>query len=92
MNFEWDENKNQSNIEKHGYDFRDVVQIFTNEDLLVYPSSFAWEERNVAISQFKGKYIALVYTARENVIRLISARRARKKEIKAYEQAKRKSR
>jgi len=92
MNFEWDENKNQSNIEKHGYDFRDVVQIFTDEDLFVYPSSFALEARNVAVSKFKGKYVALVYTVRTDAIRLISALSARKKEVAAYEQAKRKNR
>jgi len=92
MEFEWDENKNQSNIEKHGYDFRDVVRVFDDKDLFIYPSSYILEERYIAIGLYESKYIALVYTLRGQTIRLISTRRARKKEITDYEQAKRKNR
>ncbi len=44
MEFEWDENKNRSNIKKHGYDFRDVVRVFDDKDLFIYPSSYILEE------------------------------------------------
>ncbi len=92
MDFEWDENKNITNIAKHGYDFRDVIEVFTDKDLFVYPSSYNLEERYIAVSRYEGKYITLIYTVRDQTIRLISSRRARKKEIKDYEQAKRKDR
>ena len=47
MDFEWDENKNQINIAKHGYDFRRVVKVFKGYDFLYkYPSSYTEEKRN----------------------------------------------
>ena len=37
MNFEWDENKNQANIKKHGVDFRDACYVFADQFALNMP-------------------------------------------------------
>lgn len=85
MEFEWDEDKNQSNLEKHGIDFNDAVRIF-EEKVLVYPSPRNEEERFVVLGKWNQRLIAVVFTKRGNVIRIISARIARRKERKLYEQ------
>ena len=91
MEFEWDENKNLSNIKKHGYDFRQVLPLMVRTpSLFVYESSYQGEQRYVAIAPFDGSYVAIIYTKRQEKIRIISVRRARKKEVKSYEQEKRK--
>lgn len=94
MRFEWDENKNQSNISKHGIDFEQAKQIFEDPNLLTYEDTrFNYEEfREIAIGQLllttqQQLIIALVvYTDRDGIIRLISARKASKQERKEYEQ------
>ena len=82
---EWDENKNRLNKIKHGVDFYQAAKIF--ED------SFRLEEEDLAHSDEELRYITIgrvndilfvVYTERGDVTRLISARRATKKERVRY--------
>lgn len=85
--FEWDENKNQINIEKHHIDFNDAKEIWQNEVLTKRsPQTEHGEDRNIALGILDTKHIAVVYTNREDKKRLISARRARKNEETAYKQ------
>ncbi|MEM7593455.1 MAG: BrnT family toxin [Cyanobacteria bacterium P01_A01_bin.83] len=94
MRFEWDENKNRSNIAKHGIDFEQAKTIFEDPNLLTYEDTrFNYGEvREISIGQLllttqQKIIIALVvYTDRDGIIRLISARKASKQERKAYEQ------
>lgn len=81
--FEWDENKRNSNLVKHGIDFEDAIEIF-NGRLLVRRSDRHDEERWVAIGSLEGRLIAVTFTRRAKVVRIISARRARKNEERAY--------
>lgn len=87
MNFEWDEKKRQANITKHGLDFMDAEAIFSSPVLATidrrkdYP-----EERWAALGQFKGVIVYLAYTIRGEAIRIISMRRASKKERNIYEE------
>lgn len=94
MRFEWDENKNRSNISKHGIDFEQAKKIFEDPNLLTYEDArFSYGEiREISIGQLllttqQKIIIALVvYTDRNGIIRLISARKASKQERKRYEQ------
>ncbi|MGB3586307.1 MAG: BrnT family toxin [Tunicatimonas sp.] len=93
MEFEWDEQKNQINIVKHGYDFKDVSKaLLKNDFVYTYPSSYSEENRTVAICPFVDHLVAIIYTLREDKIRIISIRKARKKERQNYEKAEREDR
>lgn len=81
--FEWDENKRLSNIRKHGLDFIDAVLVF-GEQFVTWRSLGHEEERWVAVAVLRGLEIAVVYTMRADVVRIISARRARTNEREKY--------
>jgi uncharacterized protein len=83
LKFEWDDSKNKSNLQKHGLDFIDAVKIFRGE-ILSAKSSYAAEVRWIAIGAIKETEIAVIYTMRGEVCRVISARRARKHERQKY--------
>ncbi|MCD8148430.1 MAG: BrnT family toxin [Clostridiales bacterium] len=78
----------QVNIEKHGIDFRTAVQVFLDKNRIEFfdERHSIFEERYITIGIVGEKMliITLVYTERSNVIRVISARQATKKERKAY--------
>lgn len=81
--FEWDEDKKTSNLVKHGIDFEDATEIF-NGPILLRQSNRNNEERWVAIGCLDERLIAVAFTRRARVIRIISARRARENEERAY--------
>ena len=86
MAFEWDQTKNDKNIEKHGIDFDDAISIFRT-DHHVFRSDRGGEERFVAIGDMEaGLTIAVIFTVREQRIRVISARRAKLSEERTYRQ------
>ncbi|MCD8155608.1 MAG: BrnT family toxin [Clostridiales bacterium] len=89
MKFEWSEEKEKINIEKHGIDFRTAVQVFLDENRIEFYDErhSVFEERYITIGIVGKKMliITLVYTERSDVIRVISARQATKKERMAYQ-------
>jgi uncharacterized protein len=85
--FEWDEAKATSNLEKHGIDFEDAIGIFEGPVLEVR-SDRQGEERWKAIGTAEGVELAVIYTVREGRRRIISARRAATNEREAYHQTK----
>ena len=88
MQFEWDEAKNLENIRKHEIDFADVSVMFDGEMLIELDDRFDYGEDRWFGIGFIGFGIAvLVWTERrENVIRIISARRANRHEQRRFEQ------
>lgn len=88
MQFEWDDEKEKINIIKHGIDFTTAARVFKDENRL--------ELFDEAHSDFEDRYITIglidevaylvmvVYTEREEAIRLISARKATQKERRMY--------
>ena len=88
MNYEWDENKAASNLRKHGILFSDAVAVFEDEMALSREDIDVFEEQRFIVTgmDFIGHILTVVYTYRYGTIRLISARRATKKERKTYEQ------
>lgn len=85
--FEWDERKSEANLIKHGILFDDASDIFYGP-VILYPSDRKNEERWVAVGALENKLIAVIFTRRAGAIRIISARRARKHEERAYRNAK----
>ncbi|NER02663.1 MAG: BrnT family toxin [Okeania sp. SIO3C4] len=85
MEFEWDENKNKSNKEKHGIDFNDAKEVFKDENKKVTPDlrKDYGENRWKVVGQIYGSIISVIYTIREKT-RIISARLASRKERKDY--------
>ena len=84
--FEWDEQKRQRNIEEHGIDFEDAATVFLRPYLRRRSDRNA-ETRYMAIGCLRDVEIAVVYTIRVGVCRIISARRARTNEREAYHKA-----
>lgn len=85
MEFEWDENKRQTNITKHDIDFIDAQKIFDYDTVTIEDNRFNYgEQRFIAIGLLNGKIIVIVYTERSNKIRIISARKATKNEQQIY--------
>ena len=81
--FEWDEDKRLKNIAKHDIDFRDAVDVFF-EPHLDEPLSYPHEARRKALGPIGDRLVAVIYTVRDTSIRIISARRARPNEHRAY--------
>lgn len=77
--YEWDDAKRLKTIEKHGIDFTRAKQIFDGLHLEIDARSVN-ELRRTAIGKIGGHVIAVVFTRRGNVIRIITARRARRNE------------
>jgi uncharacterized protein len=86
LEFEWDEEKRLSNIEKHNLDFRRALEIFDGRPVLLRESERDNEPRFITVGPLDGRYIAVVWTPRGSAIRIISARRARDGERKQYYQ------
>jgi uncharacterized DUF497 family protein len=88
MNYEWDENKAASNLRKHNIMFSDAVAVFEDEMALSREDTDSFDEQRFVLIgiDFMARILTVVYTYRYGTIRLISARRATKKERKIYEQ------
>ena len=89
IKFEWDENKNSKNKIKHGVSFEESVSVFYDDNaLLIYdPDHSDYEDRFIIMGiSNKSKLLVVCHCYRENeeVIRIISARKADGLEIKQY--------
>jgi uncharacterized protein len=84
--FEWDEVKSNANLIKHGITFEDASAIFY-EPVVVKESSRNNEERWIAIGKSHDQIVTVIFTRRDDLIRIISARRPRPDEKRAYRNA-----
>ena len=86
--FEWDEEKRQKNLKKHGIDFVKAKEIWRGTVLEIpSPQTQHGEPRFLAIGEISGFCITVIYTWRKDKKRLISARKARKHEKEDYNNA-----
>lgn len=83
MEFEWDEDKSESNLSKHGVDFQDAAQVLLGPHVR-RRSDRRGEKRWIAIGEIDDRIYTVVYTFREGRYRIISARRARGYERREY--------
>lgn len=84
MDFEFDPIKSNTNKDKHGIDFEEAQALWEDEKLLEIDVELGGEPRILAIGMIGHKHWVAVYTWRNTVIRIISVRRARKKELALY--------
>lgn len=83
--FEFDETKSQTNLDKHGIDFVAARVLWKDLYLLEIRAKSEGEPRFVLIGKIGERHWSAVVTYRESRIRLISVRRSRKKEVELYE-------
>ena len=85
--FEWDESKNRQNLAKHGIAFEDVLSVFANREALMLEDKRRdyGEPRYVVLCPLQDVLVHVTYTLRGGKIRLISARRASRREKRDYE-------
>jgi len=83
--FEFDETKSRANLEKHGIDFQTAQELWKDPDLLELQVNSENEPRYLVFGSIAGKNWSAVVTYRNEIIRLISVRRSRKKEVELYE-------
>jgi len=91
IQFEWDEKKNRANRKKHGVWFEEAQHVFDDVAALrFFDDEHSDEEDRFLMLGMSGsnRTLVVVFCERESphVIRIISARKATKKEIKAYEE------
>jgi uncharacterized DUF497 family protein len=83
MRFEWDEAKRRSNLKRHGFDFEDGEKIFAGETVSDLDDRFDYGERRfITLGSLRGKVITITHTEIDEVVRLISLRKASKNEEK----------
>ena len=85
MRFEWDENKRQTNLKKHGIDFAEVWQVFENDIATDIDSKLDYgETRYFYFGSLRKMVVAISHTEDDETIRLISVRKAEKYEEQIY--------
>ena len=83
--FEWDEEKAEKNLRKHGINFEDATLVFFDENKIDdFDEIHSDFENRYKIIGRVGKILAVIYTERGERIRIISARRADKSEEAEY--------
>ncbi|NDJ16417.1 BrnT family toxin [Myxacorys almedinensis] len=83
--FEYDENKSQSNLAKHGIDFIEAQKLWNTPNLLEIPARTQDETRFLIVGKIEDKHWSAVITYRGQNIRIISVRRSRIEEVALYE-------
>ncbi len=89
LQFEWDRKKAQSNKKKHGITFEGASTIFGDplSITILDPAHSISEDRFITIgTSINNKLIVVVHTDRDDIIRIISARKATRDEKNQYEQ------
>ena len=87
MRYQWDRNKAATNLNKHGIDFADAVLVFSDEFAITIFDDRFEEERFVTVGvDIFNRILVVVYTMRDDEIRLISARKATLTERRQYEE------
>lgn len=83
--FEWDENKNHINFQKHGLYFQTAAKVFRDSHCLIYiDEKHTEEERFIVIGKVVDVILVVCTVRGEHRIRLISARKATEAEKERY--------
>jgi len=86
VDFEWDDAKAASNLDKHGVRFAYAVRVFDDPDRIEIDAARAkdGETRRKTLGRIDGRVFTVVHVMRGESCRLISARRANRKEERCY--------
>ena len=84
-NYQWDPQKNRENYSNHGIWFADAITVFLDESAHTMEDDYQNEERFITMGMdAECRILVVVYTWRGNDVRIISARKATRKERKEY--------
>jgi uncharacterized DUF497 family protein len=83
--FEWDPEKAEANWLKHGIRFEDAARVFGGL-MLSWSTRRGSEVRFASIGVIDGTAVVVFWTPRENVVRIFSARRAKRRERRRFDQ------
>jgi len=86
MIFEWDNEKSHTNRVKHGIDFDTAKALWDDGNRVEIQSPYPLESRRILIAKLDKKLWTAIFTQRASAIRIISVRRARKREANLYGQ------
>ena len=89
MEFEWDESKATANLKKHGVSFNEAETVFDNVLAVIFDDEAHsdGEKREIIVGHSRNNRLLLIsFTERSNIIRIISARLATRREREDYEQ------
>lgn len=84
MDFEYDQQKSKTNLQKHGIDFEQAKDIWQDKFAIESALSARGEERFLVIGEINNKLWSAIITYRNDNVRIISVRRARDYEEKTY--------
>ena len=87
MNFEWDEAKSEACFTQRGFDFGYAAQAFFDTNRTVHADTrhSYGEKRYQLMGMIEQRLFVVVYTARPDAMRIISARKANQRELRHYE-------
>jgi uncharacterized protein len=87
FHFEWNKRKSEQNLRKHGVELLDAVVVFDDDRAITLLDEQYGEERGSSLLAWMHKegVLAVAYTMRGDVIRLISARKATRRERELHE-------
>jgi len=86
--FEWDQAKNASNVAKHGLDFADAEQVLTGPCVSFIDNRFDYgEKRLITLGVLEQRVVVIAHAPRgDDITRIISMRKANRREKKIYQQ------
>ena len=85
MRVTWDEAKRTENLRKHGLDFLDAEGVFDGHTVTLEDDRFDYgEQRFITFGVSDGRVLALVHTEQNEIIRMISMRKATRREEQGY--------
>ena len=89
IGFEWNDEKNKINIKKHGVSFEEASTVFYDTNAIVFddPDHSTEEDRFLILGISRKMHLCIVshcYRDKDEIIRIISARKATKREVKTY--------
>jgi uncharacterized DUF497 family protein len=85
---DWDQRKRQGNLKKHGFDFVDANQVFDGVTFTYEDDRLSYDEqRFVTLGSLRGNVVSIVHTEQGDRIRVISMRKATKRECEIYFQS-----
>ena len=83
--FDWDEDKRLTNIQRHAIDFMDAIAVFDSDTVTIEDNRLEYgEQRFITLGLLRGRVIVVVHTDRKSTTRIISARKATKNEQIIY--------
>ncbi|WP_422023704.1 BrnT family toxin [Pyruvatibacter mobilis] len=86
MEFEWDDAKAAANLAKHGVAFDEILDFRWDRAILLEDTRRDYgEPRYIALGPIASRIYVVVFTRRSPAIRLISLRKANRREVASYE-------